>query len=141
MLATVETGRTFMVKLPKGCDLIEESTRIATEQKITLGKVSAIGAVECAKVGFYHQDIREYEFFELEGNLEILSLMGNISLRDGVPMVHEHAVFGDKQGRAFGGHLAPGTRILVCETILEELTGTELNRTYDEPTGLPLWGG
>ncbi len=43
--------------------------------------------------------------------LEILALVGIISLRDGQIMVHAHVTLGDQEGRAWGAHLPEGTVI------------------------------
>ena len=75
----------------------------AREHGITLGEVQAIGAVSQARVGFYHQAERKYYFLELPRPLEIASLMGNISLKDGEPIVHAHVTLTDREP---GGLLA-----------------------------------
>jgi predicted DNA-binding protein with PD1-like motif len=114
-------------------------TAVAREHDVRLGRVTALGAVEHARVGFYDQGPQEYRYLELPMELEILSLVGNVSLRDGEPMVHAHITLGDDHGRAFGGHLAPGTRVFACEFTLDVFRGEDLVRGHDEPTGLPLW--
>ena len=54
-------------------------------------------------------------------------------------MVHAHVTLADKNGKAYGGHLAPGTEIFACEVIVQALEGPEFKRGIDEETGLPLW--
>ena len=55
-------------------------------------------------------------------------------------MVHAHVTLGDKDGQAFGGHLAEGTLVFACEfAILEHQSATSLVRQIDGPTGLFLW--
>jgi len=71
--------------------------------------------------------------------MEITKLTGNVSLKDGQPMVHAHITLADEQGQAFGGHLAEGTRIFACEVIIEAYAGDIFERTWDETTGLSLW--
>jgi uncharacterized protein len=134
------TGRQILMgRLDHGADLLEEITKMCRAEKIRMGRVEAIGAVSGARLGFYNQTTREYQFFVLEEALEILSLSGNVSEKDGDVMVHAHVVLSDEKGRAFGGHLAPGTTIFACECLVEVLDGPVLERSYDEPTGLPLW--
>jgi len=141
MRKTYQPGRVIMGKLRKGADLLESLNAVAAEEGVKMGTVEAIGAVSTARVGFYEQRRRVYEYFEVDGGeLEILSCIGNISLRQGAPMVHAHIVLGDASGMAKGGHLAEGTSVFACEYVIRELLGDELNRTFDEATGLPLWG-
>ncbi|NEX11592.1 MAG: DNA-binding protein [Prosthecochloris sp.] len=139
ILHNVTSAGRWMGKLGRGDDLLEAISLICRENNIRLGRVEAIGAVEKAVLGYYHQQNRAYEFFSLDTPHEITSLMGNISLRDGEPMVHAHVMLSDEKGMVHGGHLAPGTIVFACELIIEAFDGPELNRGMDKETGLPLW--
>jgi len=139
VMKEVKLKELFMGKLKHGADLLEEITDICKEKNIQLGRVEAIGAVQKAVIGYYHQDKREYEYLNLDKHLEILNLTGNISIKDGNPMVHAHVTLADAEGKAFGGHLAPGTIIFACECVIEAFDGVILKREFDEETGLPLW--
>ena len=140
MNISVTPGRKIIGRLAKGEDLLAVLENCAREHNITLGEVQAIGAVSQARIGYYNQSERKYYFLDLERPLEILSLTGNISLKDGKPMVHVHIILGDNEGRAFGGHLAEGTLAFACEFMIQEYqSATPLVRQMDEPTGLFLW--
>ena len=140
MYLKVTEAQKIMGRLAKGDDLLGALTNICQELGITLGEVKAIGAVSRARVGYYHQDTRQYEWLELDRHLEILALEGNISLKDGKPFVHAHVILGDGEGRAYGGHLAEGTVVFALEFVIQELKAdSSLNRQMDEETGLFLW--
>ena len=140
MQITVTPGRKIMGRLAKGEDLLAALENCAREHGITLGEVQAIGAVSQARVGYYNQTERQYYYLDLARPLEILALTGNISLRDGKPMIHAHITLGDNEGQAFGGHLAEGTLVFACEFAIQEYqSATPLARQMDEPTGLFLW--
>lgn len=129
----------LMGRLAHGADLLEEITGICRDNNIRMGRVEAIGAVSGARLGYYNQEVREYEYFTAEQPLEIVAMKGNISLKDGEPMVHAHVVLSDENGDAFGGHLAAGTIIFACECVIEVFDGAVLERKPDDQTGLPLW--
>jgi len=129
----------FVGKLDYDGDLLDQLTAICQKENISLGKVQAIGAVKKAKVGYYNQKTREYQLVEIDKNLEITNLSGNISLRDNKPMVHAHITLSDKDGNAFGGHLVQGTIVFACEFIIHIFAGPAYHRAHDENTGLPLW--
>jgi len=135
----VEYGRCFMGKLQHGADLLEELTSVCRTDDIVLGRVEALGAVTKARIGYYNQSTREYQFLEFDHPLEIAKLVGNISTKDGEPMVHAHVTLTDDRGHACGGHLATGTQVFACEFVIQELTGPPFDRSFDEETGLPLW--
>lgn len=128
-----------MGKLRYGCDLLEELTKIAAERDIRLGRVEGIGAVQKARIGFYDQETRIYQYRDFDQPMEITSLTGNISLKDGQPFVHAHISLADISGKTSGGHLAAGTIIFACEFLLESFDGLVFQRNLDEATGLALW--
>ncbi len=129
----------LMGRLAHGSDLLEEITGICRDNSIRMGRVEAIGAVSGARIGYYNQGVSEYEYVTAEQPLEIVAMKGNISVKDGEPMVHAHVVLSDENGDAFGGHLAAGTIVFACECLIEVLDGPVLERKPDDETGLPLW--
>ncbi len=139
IMREVKSSRLLMGKLSYGKDLIEEITQICSKENIQLGRIEALGAVQKACIGYYDQNSREYQFLDLDQHLEITNFIGNVSLKDGDPIVHAHVTLADEKGKAYGGHLAPGTIIFACEFVLEVFDGPAFNRGLDEETGLPLW--
>jgi len=138
-LKRVKPAARFMGKLRHGSDLLAELTDLCTQKGVRLGRMEALGAVQRARLGFYNQQTREYQYFDLDRPLEITKLIGNVSIKDGKPMVHAHITLADEKGNAYGGHLAPGTVVFACEFILHAYEGPTFERTYDDKTGLPLW--
>jgi hypothetical protein len=76
----VQLQRIFIGKLKHGSDLLEELTSVCEHNDIHLDRVGALGAVKKARLGFYNQQNRKYEFYDIEENLEITNLFGNISM-------------------------------------------------------------
>lgn len=140
LLREVSAGRRFMGRLPQGADLLEALNELCARENITAGEVRAIGALSKAVLGFYNQQSREYEYITLGRPLEIVSLLGDVSLKDGRPFVHAHVSLGDGQGRLWGGHLAPGSEIFACEVIFTAYEApAAFERQFDQGTGLLLW--
>lgn len=139
VIQAIECKERFIGKLNYGSDLLEEITEICNKKNIQLGRIEAIGAVQKARLGFYNQQNRGYQFITIDKPLEIINLTGNISIKDNQPMVHAHVSLADDSGNAFGGHLAPGTIVFACECIIENYDGLRLERGVDDQTGLPLW--
>lgn len=138
----VAASRQILGRLQKGDDLLLALTKECEAAGITLGEVRAIGAVSRARVGYYDQHSRQYTYVDLGMPLEILSLKGNVSVKDGRPFVHAHITLGDSDGRAFGGHLAEGTIVFAAEFVIQEYLSKErFERRFDEETGLYLWAG
>jgi hypothetical protein len=131
--------RTFIGSIPCSSDLYETLTKIVIEEDIRIGKVTAIGAVTNAAIGYFDQNTKEYKNIELNSGYEILSCIGNVSVREGKPFVHAHITLSDKDGKVFGGHLMPGTKVFACEVFIDEYTGEDLVREKEETTNLFLW--
>jgi len=129
----------YMCKAAHGGDLLGEIRDFCEARGITLGRVEALGAIARAKLGYYNQNTRQYEFLEIDRHLEIANLVGNISMKDGRPMVHAHVTLSDDQGNAYGGHLVGGCEVFACEFVVQAFDGPQLTRGPDEQTGLPLW--
>lgn len=137
--AEYKRKRTFVGRIPYGDGLLEYLSDFVREQGITKGKLQMIGAVQKAVVGFYNSRSAKYENRVFNKPMEVLCLMGNISIKDGEPFIHAHITLGDEKGQSFGGHLMSGTIVFAAEFIIEEFEGQDLKREYDETTGLALW--
>ena len=134
-----KTGRRFLGSLLHQEDLISAIENVAVEASVKMATFSVIGAVSSVTMGSYDQNQQVYVTATQTGPFEILTCVGNISLKDKKPMAHAHIVLCDEQGKAFGGHLFSETIVFAGEIELVELTGTPLERTYDPTTGLMLW--
>lgn len=135
----MSASRVLMGRMGHELDLLKELTAICEKEGIRLGWIRAIGAVKRAYIGFYDQGTHQYHNLELPRPLEILQLLGNVSLLENRPMVHAHITLADSDGRTYGGHLLPGTIVFACEFAIEILEGPDLVRALDRETGLPLW--
>jgi len=138
-VAEGEVGRFLFFRLEAGSDLLEAIKIAASNSGIRAGLLACIGGLERARLGFYVGSGR-YEAIELQGPLELLSCLGNVSEGPGGELiVHAHACVSDGEGRAFGGHLLEGCVIKpTAELALIELSGGELRRELDTTTGLKL---
>ena len=139
LIRNFRQGRIFFARLDHGEDIISQITDLVEENGIRTGALSAIGALSRTELGYYDQLSHEYCQISLEEPMELASCSGNISMRDGRPLVHTHAVLSDRTGRTRGGHLTSGT-IFAAELYLQELSGLPLKRVPDSITGLKLWG-
>jgi len=125
--------------LPAGGDFLEELEKFAEKNDIQAAEVQLIGFADGAVFGYYDSETEKYIEMKLEGKLEVISAIGNISIKDGKHFAHIHIVLGDNEKKLFGGHLLPGTKIIVSETRITVLEGNQLVRKHNPETGLYLW--
>ena len=69
--------------------------------------------------------------------LEVLSLIGDVALENGLPKVHAHVVVGRSDGSTRGGHLLEAHVRPTLEVIVTE-SPTHLRKQFDERIGLAL---
>lgn len=136
-----KSGRRFVGRLPHGKDLIKSIGAFCGETAVSMATFSAIGAVTSVTLGAYDQKQQVYVTWSQEAPFEIASCTGNVSLKDGNPMVHAHIVLADMHGKTLGGHLFSDTILFAGEIDLLELTGEPMKRAFDPVTGLWLWEG
>lgn len=98
---------------------------------------TGIGAFREVTLGFFVPEQREYEHITIAEQVEVLSLAGNIARDRDSPKVHAHVVVGKRDGSAHGGHLVSARVRPTLEVVLVE-SSTEMRRTVDSATGLPL---
>lgn len=134
----LDMGRKFFVRADHNSDIIEFLTEVAKVQNIMTAAFTAIGALKCAKLGFYHQKKQEYVETRLISPQEIASCLGNVSLKEDEPFVHAHAVLADQNGNIKAGHLLEGI-VYAAEIYVTELLGEKFSRKNDALTGLSLW--
>lgn len=133
------TGRTYLFKLPKGKDLLEELIDFCHDNQVKCGIVSVVGSVSNATIAYYDQAKKKVEKSLFDEELEVVSLTGNVSIQDNRPMVYAHVVLADKEHAVVGGRLMPGTKIYACEAYIQELVGEPKVRRNDKVTKLNLW--
>jgi predicted DNA-binding protein with PD1-like motif len=78
-----------------------------------------------------------YRKIAMQEQVEVLSLVGDIALKDGAPQLHAHVVVGKSDGTAHGGHLIEAHVWPTLEVILTE-SPKHLWRKIDPETGLAL---
>ncbi|MBP2070989.1 PPC domain-containing DNA-binding protein [Thermoanaerobacterium butyriciformans] len=135
----IDVKRRFMGRFKYDNDLLQEITTFITNENIRSGEIRIIGAVKKARFGYFNQSTKEYKFIEKNEHMEILSAIGNISLKNGKPFPHVHITLADKDGNVFGGHLMEGTKIFAAEFVIVDYGENNLERVDDEFTGLQLW--
>ncbi len=134
-----KSGISYKGRLEKGVDIVEGISALIKANNIKAGIIEGIGAVSSARLGYFNQGKKVYEEKIFDENMEIVSLTGNISLKDGEPFPHLHAIFSRRDFSNIGGHLLFQTIVYAFEFVIFALDGEPLKREFDEDTGLYIW--
>jgi len=133
-----KAGKIIFARLFEDEDLLEAITQTVEKGRVKAGFFVLIGTLKKAKMGFFHQG--RYQPIEMTEPLEIVSCVGNVSIKEGEPHVHAHIAVSNRKGEVFGGHVLPGCMIAATgELVLIEAVDVELQRKLDEKTQLYLW--
>lgn len=130
--------KTYVLIFDKGDEVVSELNAFATEYALTASRFTGIGACERVTLGFYDLEQKDYQKIEVNEQIEVMSLIGNLSLGpNGEPKVHGHIVVGKADGTAHGGHLLEAVVRPTLELFLIE-SPAELRRQMNSEVGLPL---
>lgn len=133
-----ETPKTFVVILNTGDEILSSLQSVAQTEQLAGSSFKAIGALSDVELGWFNWETKKYQTaIKLEEQVELLSLIGDIALKDGKPQVHAHLVIGRKDGSAYGGHLLSATVRPTCEIVITE-SPKHLQKAIDSESGIAL---
>ena len=130
-------GEIYVLRLEIGEEIITQIKKFCIELEIESGKVNGIGVVRNAIISYFDLASMEYLHRDLTGNMEMTSLMGNISLMEGEPFPHLHVTLADEKLHLFGGHLTSAEIGVTGELTVEPFGGV-LERKISQENGLNL---
>lgn len=128
---------TYAMIFDKDEEFIARLTSWAKEKKLAGSHFTAIGAFREVTLGYFDREKKEYQKIPVREQVEVLSLIGDIALKDDMPQIHAHVVVGKADGSAHGGHILEARVWPTLEVILTE-SPTHLCRKFDPETGLAL---
>ena len=129
---------TYVIRMDRGEEIVATLAGLCEKENIRLASVAAIGAVDRAVVGLYDVGEKVYHKKEFNEPMEIASLLGTVTEKDGKPYLHLHATLCDAQMQTHGGHVNELHISATCEMVLRLIPG-EVGRRLDEAIGLNLF--
>ena len=124
----------YLASLERGADWRDEIEEFAARKDVGAAWVSGTGSVDDAEVWFYDRDDREYRSVAFDEPLEVASAQGTVTLLDGEPFAHLHAVLSRPSGQALAGYLESAT--VFSGEVYVRTFEEPIERTYDERTEL-----
>ncbi|HZQ61233.1 MAG TPA: PPC domain-containing DNA-binding protein [Casimicrobiaceae bacterium] len=129
--------KTYALILSTGEDVLPCILQFAKEQHLGGSQLTAIGAFERVVLGYFDWQRKDYKRIPVDGQVEVVSMIGDIALNDGEPALHVHVVIGRSDGIAMGGHLLEARVRPTLEIVITE-SPAHLVRRHDAETGLAL---
>jgi len=104
-------------------------------QEIGYAALTGLGAVSAATVSYWNSQTKQYEQHQLDEQMEVVSLIGNVTIREGKPFIHAHVSLGRRNLSVVGGHV---NELFVHPTLEVWLRpeSEAVHRVLDESCGL-----
>jgi predicted DNA-binding protein with PD1-like motif len=133
-----EDPKTVVVILDTGDEILSSLKSVARTEHLAGSSFKAIGALSDVELGWFNWETKKYETaLKFQEQVELLSLIGDIALKDNEPQVHAHLVIGRQDGTAHGGHLLSATVRPTCEIVITE-SPQHLQKEIDPESGIAL---
>lgn len=129
--------KTIVLVFDTGDQVMASLKAFAQEQGFAASHFTAIGAFKRATVGYFDLEKKDYVKIPIDEQVEVLSMVGDITISDAKPNIHAHVVFGRRDGSTCGGHLIEAEVKPTLEVMLTE-SPAHLERRFDRQAGLPL---
>lgn len=128
-------GDLLIIRFADDEDLVRDLEKVLKDEKIHSGIIlGGLGMVKNAGLSFY-VGRGEYETVPVNGEAELCSLSGNVSMYEDGLVIHMHAVVGTKGGAAMAGHLSSAKVNMTAEVAVLAVP-QRLVRKLDAATGL-----
>jgi len=127
---------TWLLAFDIGDRVMETLEEWARERGIEGAHFHALGAFRRATLAWYDLEEQQYEEHDIDEQLEVCSLVGNVSVHQGKTKIHAHAVLGRRDVSTVGGHLIEAEVRPTLELTLT--TFRRVERGMVEEVGLPL---
>jgi uncharacterized protein len=99
----------FEVRFSAGDDILSGLYDLVAKHRIASGHITGIGGLAPgALLGWGDPEVGGMKKIEIKDKTEIVSLLGEISQRNGEPYVHVHMIVGSSDGSTKAGHLLEG---------------------------------
>lgn len=137
----VSTGRIYLARFDHGDDLIHQIETLAVREKISLGTITLLGAIEKGEMVTGPKKNRlpaSPNWRSFDGAWEVFGQGLIISQKGAAPKIHLHCSLGKKE-RTLTGCLRKTARVFVTvEAVITELTGVAPKRSKNPETGQNL---
>ena len=134
---------TIYLRVDKGEHIVEAIQAVRKKEAVCGGHFQGIGACGTAVLSTYIPEQNDFTDHEISGMLEMISLMGNITLDcDNQPFLHSHAIFSylNPAGASAiaAGHLKEAEISYTGEIVITP-AGDAIGRQFDADAGIEVW--
>jgi predicted DNA-binding protein with PD1-like motif len=100
-----ETTKHYAVIFYQGDEALSGLMEFAEKYQVTSAHFTAIGALSGATLGFFDPQRKMYKKILIDGQHEVIGMIGDIGLYHGKPALHTHMAVGGADGTTRAGHV------------------------------------
>src|SRR5262245_30431899 len=130
-------GLRYQLRFESGESVADNLVEWLKVQRIGYASLTGLGAVRSARVSYWNAVSGEYELHDVDEQMEVVSLIGNATIKEGVPFTHIHVTLGKSDLSVLVGHFNDAIVHPNLEVWLRPEAAT-VQRTLDESCGLYL---
>ena len=132
-----KSGEKYVIRIDKGEEILAAVQSLCRREQITLAEFTGLGAVGDLTAGVFDTGQKTFRGTRWQGDMEITSLIGNVTTLDGEVYLHAHISVADAAGNVKGGHLKSAVVSATAELVLTVMQGG-VGRQCSEEIGLNL---
>lgn len=131
-------GSHYVVRIDKGEEILACLEELCRKEQIKAGSAVGLGATNKIVVGIFDTVNKVYQKKQFTGSMEITSLVGNISTKEGKPYLHFHINVCNGENQILGGHLNECYISATAEITVTKIEGI-IERKLSDEIGLNLY--
>ena len=128
----------YYITLDKDEYINQSLLDVSNNENVKSGWINGIGAIYDIEIGYFDVGKKGYVKRKFEGHYELLSLIGNVSIKEGNKFIHTHITFCGTDYKVLGGHLFDA-KIAAAGEFIIDASNFEIKRKYNKDIGLHLW--
>ena len=136
-MLTFKKDNIHILILSRGEEVVGSVSNFCHENGIKAASVTGIGTISKITIGYFDVMEMEYKKKKFDDSYELVSLSGNISVKEDDLIFHPHVALGGGDYNLIGGHLFEGTVSGTAEIFIFPVEG-KLIREMDKDTTLNL---
>jgi len=129
--------KVYSIVFYKGDEVMSGLTDFAIAQHVTDAHFTAIGAVNGATLAWLNLEKKLYKPIPVDTQVEVVSLIGDVAMFNGKPVLHMHAVLAKPDGSTVAGHVFALHVNPTVEVFLTANT-TPLQKRPDDASGIKV---
>jgi predicted DNA-binding protein with PD1-like motif len=137
LLSSGGPTKEYAVIFGEGDEAFAGLLAFAEKYQVKSGHFTAIGGLNRATLAWFDPQRKMFKKISINGQVEVTSMIGDIALYQGKPVVHTHMVVGTSDGTTRGGHVLNAYVSPTLE-VMVTVDPSAMQKRLDPDTGLIL---